>query len=473
MQGRLESDVLAERVAEYIRRYCMFEPGQRAGVAVSGGADSVCLLHVLAELAPRWALHLCVLHLNHKLRGAESDGDARFVQNLARSFGLDVHTSDACLENEGNLEQAARNARREFFLACMSEHGLDRVALGHTRSDQAETVLFRFLRGSGTAGLAGIRPVTTQGFVRPLLATERFDVEQYLRDRNIAWRNDSSNSATAFARNRIRHEVLPFLTRNWNPALTTTLAHMADWALEEEQYWSVEIERLARAHLERRGPAMYLKGGPLTGLPVATARRLLRRAVETIKGDLRGIEFEHISQIQTLASATEGHSRLQIPGVDVFRSFDWLRFAPPGLDRLENRNFRFPLSVPGAIAVPGQAAEFNLELIDTEEAINSGYNDEVSRLDWERISGPLELRNWRPGDQYKAIGHSGEEKIKLLFQEARIPLWERRHWPVITGGGSIIWARRFGPAADCAASAGCRRVLEIRVTQSRESNERS
>ncbi len=256
----------------------------------------MCLLHVLRELAPRWNLRLTVLHLDHQLRGEESRQDADFVRRLAASLGLpcELEESDVaalCHETGDNLEQAARAVRLKFFARLMQAEVIHRVATGHTRSDQAETVLFRFLRGSGTAGLAAVRPATGDGVVRPLIEIERPEIEQYLRARDIPWRTDASNSSAAFARNRIRHTLLPQLTRDWNPALPETLAHTADWAQAEEAYWEAELTRLASAHLTLEPPAMLLRTDALAGLPLAAARRLVRRAVETAKGDLRGVGF--------------------------------------------------------------------------------------------------------------------------------------------------------------------------------------
>jgi len=459
-----------QRVAEIITRYSMFQTGQRVAVAVSGGADSVCLLHVLVELRERWNLDLSVLHLDHQLRGEESQTDARFVAELARSLGvpLETHVVDIArfaTETGDNLEQAARRERRRIFGDLVRSGKLDRVALGHTRSDQAETVLFRFLRGSGTAGLAGIRPVTSDGFVRPLLAVDRGDVEQYLREREIPWREDSSNASLAFARNRIRHELLPQLQRDWNPALVETLAHTADWAFEEESWWATEIERLAALHLQIKPPAVYLRAQALEDLPPAAARRLARHAIEGVKGDLLGIDFSHVRQILALAAQHQGDGRLQVPGVDVFRSFEWLRLAPPGLDTLENRNYRYPLAVPGSVALPGAGATIEAEVVETKASTvraDSGYNEGACCLDRDRVSGPLEVRNWRPGDQYQPAGHLGDEKMKILFQRERIPLWERRSWPIITNHDQIVWARRFGPASHAAATPDSRTILRIR-----------
>jgi tRNA(Ile)-lysidine synthase len=455
-----------ERVAEFITRYSMFEPGCRVGVAVSGGADSICLLHVLLELTPRWDLQLHVLHLDHKLRGEESRQDAEFVRDLAAKFGLPAEIREADLAAApGNLEQAARQARLAFFRDAMARQGLQRVATGHTLSDQAETVMFRFLRGAGSAGLAGIRPVTSQGLVRPLLAIQRSETSQFLRDRGLSWREDSTNASSRFARNRIRHELLPQLEREWNPSIAGTLANTAEWALAEEAYWEAEIDRISAAHLTEKEGFILLQGPSLNALPVAAARRLVRRAMERVKGDLRGIDFHHICEVLAMASAPEGHGRMQAPGLDIFRSFEWLRFGRPGADSLTERNYRVPAVAPGRVRAPGFGIELCLELLELPETSKlSGYvyNNVMGCLDWDCLSGSLELRNWRPGDQYRPVGSAGEERIKTLFQQARVPLWERRHWPLLTNEAGIVWARRFGPAATCAATSSSKRILQIR-----------
>jgi tRNA(Ile)-lysidine synthase len=457
---------LLHRVAQTIARYRMFEPGQKVGVAVSGGADSVCLLHVLLELGPRWDLDLSVLHLDHGLRGEESRQDAEFVRQLAFQLGLPLwFRAAAVAASPDNLEQAARDARLAFFRETIASGAVERIALGHSRSDQAETVLFRFLRGSGTAGLAGIRPATSEGLVRPLLAVDRAEVEQFLRQRGIGWRDDSTNRSLQFARNRIRHELLPQLAREWNPAIGETLANTADWALAEEAYWEAEIDRLAAEHFTAKDGAILLGAGVLTALPLAAARRLVRRAMELAKGDLRGIDFGHIALVMDLARSTEGHGRLQAPGLDIFRSFEWLRFGQPRAGGLETRNYRLPVAVPGTVRAPGANTAISLELTDNSEFAVSPdcvYNKQVGGLDWERLSGSLELRNWRPGDQYQPVGYPSREKIKTLFQLARIPLWERRHWPVLTDGSAIVWTRQFGPAAGLVAERGVKVILKIR-----------
>ncbi len=442
----------------------MFAPGNRVGVAVSGGADSVCLLLVLRELAPEWDLKLSVLHINHGLRGAESDTDEKFVADLAAQFGLEFHCRRAdvariAADAGDNLEQAARQVRREFFRSFLESGKLHRVALGHTQSDQAETVLFRFLRGSGTAGLAGIHPVTPEGFVRPLLSVTRAEVEQYLRARNTAWREDSSNRDLTFARNRIRHELLPALTQGWNPALASVLAGTAAIAQSEEEYWRRVVDEISVGQLVLKPPAVLFRAAWLAGLPLAVARRVARRVIELAKGNLRGIDLRHVEQIVLLTSDKIPSGRVQITGLDVFRSFEWMRVMPPGLETLENRNYRMSVKAPGRFEVPGTGWMVELQMVQTGS--EAGYNGSETKLDWGRISGELELRNWRPGDQFRPVGHAHETKVKSLFQQARVPLWNRRKWPVLTAADRIVWVAQFGAAAEYAAMPRSQIVLKV------------
>jgi len=441
----------------------MFSAGQRIGVAVSGGADSVCLLYLLRELAPNWKLRLTVLHLDHQLRGEESRADAEFVNELARKLGMRLVSRCATLPG-GNLEQAARRARLEFFAEVIESRTVDRVASGHTRSDQAETVLFRLLRGAGTAGLAGIWPVTSAGIVRPLLDVTRAEVEAFLRDRGIAWREDSTNASRRFARNRLRHDLLPQLQRDWNPELPEALARTADWALAEESYWESEIDRLESQWLRFESHAVLLKASFAQELPLAAARRLVRRAIERAKGDLLGVDSGHIEEVLSLARRDLGSGRVQTPGLDICRSFEWIRFAVAA----EIGSFCIPATVPGALAIPRSSRVISLELVEKLETFGPSeyvYNGEMGCVDWGRLSGSLELRSWMPGDRYRPIGHAGIKKLKTLFQHARVPYWERSQWPVLVAGNSVVWTRRFGPAAEFAAGPECRTVLTVRETE--------
>ncbi len=371
------------------------------------------------------------LHVNHLLRGDESDADEAFVRGLAAAVGVE------CLvlrerPGEGNLEQAAREVRYRWFRELIAAETVERVALGHTLSDQAETVLFRFLRGAGTAGLAGIRPETDVAW-RPILALTREEVRESLRARGIRWREDSSNVDARFARNRIREELLPQLEREWNPGLSQSAR--ADGGLG-----AGGRKVLGRTHEEACGQVFFTGRArrlrwPRGNLPVAVERRLVRHAIETVLGHLRQIEYGHVEAVRAMRSG-----KLSLPGLTVEKSFEWLRFAATG-------------------AIERDVLDgVGLELL----AASSVYNEDKHQLDWGSLSGQLELRRWQAGDRYQRAGRSKEERLKLLFQKARIPVWERRSWPVLICGDKIVWTRGFGVAAGLERTDSTQMVLLVR-----------
>lgn len=457
--------LLFDRMVETISRYNMFSPGARVGVAVSGGADSVCLVHLLAGLAPQWNLTLEILHLNHRLRAAESDADEEFVRALALRLGFPCHIETrAVADRGGNLEQAGRLARLEFFRGFHAR--LDCIATAHTQSDQAETVLYRMLRGAYNTGLAGIRPVTPDRIVRPLLWVTRPEVEAYLRENALPWREDSSNRDFSFDRNRIRHVLLPALTADWNPRLEATLARHAELAREDDGYWEAEVEKAVPGRLILRPAEVLADVRTLPTLPPALQRRLIRRALAHVRGNLREIDFRHIDDVVNLcAPAIAGHARLQVPGVDVMRSFEWVRFAPPG--PVPRPAFSLSLGLPGSAELPG-GARISLELAATKadncwphDTLDGGMDAGLVR----DLEAGLQVRNWLPGDRFCRAGHSHPRKIKELFHDFRVPLWERRAWPVLVAGGQILWARRFGVAAEFAASPSSAAIVQVRDTE--------
>jgi len=435
-----------EKIARNISRYNMFPAGASVGVAVSGGADSVCLLHALFELAPRWNLRLKVIHVEHGIRGMASQADAGFVAQMATGLGLPFLCRAANVPAiDDNLEQAARRIRHNFYRELIDAGQIDRVATGHTRNDQAETVLYRILRGSGISGLSGIRATTSEGIVRPLLSIWRSEVEDWLRNRHTTWREDETNADPAYVRNRIRHQLLPFLREEYNPNIDETLARMATLAADDEAYWDALVPPR---------PFHMLKRTEISNVPPALARRIIRKTIENVKGDLRQIDFFHVEAVLELARSSEGSGRVQIPGVDILRSFDWIRFRPLSADPDPRPDISIPISPPCTVAwPPASTITFKIGPCDRLEA----------GLNWpeiEKLPG-LELRTWKPGDSYQPAGRSGELKIKQLFQEARVPLWERRHWPVLVAGDKILWSRQFGPAAGFAVTEDIPRRLTI------------
>lgn len=479
---------MLELVRRTIAEWQMVRSGDVLGVAVSGGADSVALLHALHELAPELGIRLHVIHLNHGLRGPESDADARFAEDCAGRLGWPVTIDRAdLLTAAGNLEQAGREARLRLFRRLREAGTVRRTATGHTRSDQAETVLYRLLRGSGTAGLSGIRPTGGDGVVRPLIGCSRAEVLRFLEERKLTWREDATNQSSDFTRNWLRHQVLPVLCERLGPAVPDILAATAALAADEESWWAAEIRDLARTCLKKNRDAVLLRADELRRMHPAVARRFLRHAIAEAKGDMRSIDLLHVERVRELAGQADGHGRIQIPGLDVFRSFEYLRLAAPRTQTRSARNYSMALLPRKGEEIhrplPEAGCSIFLEISDLSPGEPSGaYNKDVDELDWERLPGALVIRNWYPGDELDPPGRS-RQKIKLFFQEQRIPIWDRQTWPVLESGNEVVWSRQFGPSGRYLPDERTRYVLRVHAVadspaeagmsplESRESNE--
>lgn len=457
------NDVLAlrERVAASLTRYSMLSPGDRVGVAVSGGADSVTLLHVLHDLG---IYQIVVLHVNHRLRGAESEGDEAFVRQLAARLGLAIEVVAAPV-GQGNLEQSARNARRGFFAGCRERLELRRVALGHNQSDQAETVLYRFLRGSGLAGLAGMSPVTADGLIRPMLGSTREEIRKFAAEQGIAWREDSSNQNTDLIRNRLRFEV-------FNPQLVRVLSANAAVAQDEEEWWAERISSLYVSLINQNALGVELQVSALRALHPAEQRRLVRHAIRRVKGDLRSIDMLHVDAILSLLVSEAGHDRILIPGVDALRSFGTLLIAKPGKVGNAPRHYRIDVKIGEELALPHNGGRLYINWVKPHDQFCANFGVEAKSiheivdldgdvLNYSGTPNSLQIRNWEPGDEYRRAGHEKSEKIKSLFQEFRILLWDRRRWPILEMDDEIVWSRRFGAAAKFQATDDSRSIVRL------------
>jgi tRNA(Ile)-lysidine synthase len=430
-----------EKVLRYIREQDLMRAGDRVAAAVSGGADSVALLRVLLELRSELGIVLAVAHFNHGLRGGQSDADEAFVAELARKHGLDFFAGhgnvlDHAFTSKLSIEAAGRELRYRWFAQLAGQQRLDSIATAHTLDDQAETVLLKFLRGAGTRGLAGIYPVTVVGgdkearIVRPLLGVSREDVENYLESLAQSWREDESNLDHHFLRNRLRHELLPLLERDYNPKIRRLLNDVANTSRAEEDYWQELAEREAAA---RTDPDRFSLEG-FAQLPVALQRRVLKRFAESEGVTL---DFAHVEKLRRCALGER--TRAELPGGRVVvrraESLQWRAAAQEAASA-----YRYTLPVPGEI----QIAELRLTLraeIVPEEFARELPQEEL--LNPGLVGAELVVRNWRPGDRFWPAHSRSEEKLKRLFGEKRIAAEQRPQWPVAVHEDEIVWVRGF------------------------------
>ena len=429
---------LLDQVRHCLVAHAGVQPGERLVVAVSGGADSVALLHLLAALADL-SLQLVLVHLNHCLRGAESDGDERFVRELAAMLDLPlvvrrVDVQELSSSQRLSLEEAGREARYGFFREVAQSHGARLVALAHHLDDQAETVLLRLLRGAGGEGLGAMRPLSADGtLVRPLLGASRREIEAYLRHQALAWRNDSSNADQSFLRNRLRHELLPLL-KGYNPAIVERLSVTAETLAADETV----LERVTDAAFGCWGRVeqgrVVLDRSGVSREEAGIRLRLYRRAIRLLQGDLRRIGYRHLQAIDHLVLGERANARLQLPaGVQVTGSYRTLRFSMvTAVD--EWQDYDLLIDGLGSYPLPGSGL---LTIVPaTPDAAGAGAGVLLDGRAW---PFPWQVRPYRPGDRFIPSGMTGRKKVKDFFIDRKIPLDERRRVPLLCCGHTILW----------------------------------
>ena len=447
----------------------LLRPGMRLAVALSGGADSVALLRILAARSAELGLVLHAAHLHHGLRGAEADGDLEFCRELAAKLGLPFHEArvDAAREAAADpksgkaaetLEEVARRLRYAWFWQLMASENIDAIATAHTLDDQAETVLAKFLRGAWTEGLAGIAPrLQTAGggpgaIVRPLLAATRSEIEAYLREIGQDWREDTSNRNLTFTRNRIRHELLPLL-EGWNPRLREHMAQMAALGLRRRSLvaggagahrsavalaGTTSARRRPRSWHRSRLRAWLIEVGRLAALAPALQRRLIRYAAEQFGAALN---FSATEAVRSLALEGRAGRKLALPhGLCAERTARELRlsFEPrpsPKGKRTGEPRAPYEVAIPGEIDAPTFGLRLRID-VAASEASSGPRNGPGGSPAKTAI-----LRNWKPGDRVRLRYSGGLRKVKEVLERMRVTGTDRALWPVLEIDGTIVWMR--------------------------------
>ncbi len=471
---------LAEQLLKAIRKQESIHAGDRVATAVSGGADSVALLRLLLELRAELGIVLSVAHVNHKLRGAESDEDERLVAQLARQHGLDLHVCEGPVdrslrsESGSGIEAAARELRYGFFRQLARAGRVAKIATAHTLDDQAETVLLRIFRGTGIRGLSGIHPrivfeergQTFGEVVRPLLGFRRSALTEFLRECGQAWREDASNRDVAFLRNRVRHRLLPLIAEEFGEAAIEHMGELAEIARAEEEVLSTQypVPGTQQAEGGKTRQAASLPVGPLLALPLAAQRRLLRGWLQAKARDL-SISFRLIEEALELAHGPAG-KKMELPeGILRRGRLDLLLESKPFGGRRETGHrqapdYEYALAVPGAVKIPELGASIEAHVVD---AAGVAEDERGQLLDLQRMPKEVLIRNWRAGDRYWPAHTAAAKKVKELLTELHATGAEKKLWPVaVAAGCGLVWMRGFAVPAAFRTPAGAAKAIWIR-----------
>lgn len=445
----------------------MLERGDRVLVAVSGGPDSVALLHVLWTLRDDLDISLHVGHLNHSMRGRESDLDASYVREFATNLGLPctVEKVDVPRIRESlrlSPEEAARMVRYDFLNRLTDDVGATRIALGHTADDQVETVLMNILRGAGVDGLSGM-PAVRDRFIRPLIETRRSEIEAYLAEHRLCPRLDETNLFPTYTRNRIRLHLLPLLRLEYNPDIDHGILRLAELARADGAYLNMEAEEALQRLTTLSAPGeVSLDPAGLAALPVSIRRRVIRVAVKALRGEHTDIGFQHVEELLRLLD-TGRDFEYELPGGT------FVRRTRRGVAFLSGRPAEVPITycheivVPGRTVVPEIQAAIEAEVGHTPVDYMRPPGSLDVLLDRAKISGRLMVRNWQPGDRISPLGLRGSKKVQDLFVDAKIPREARHRVPIVVDNEKVVWVAGLALSEDVKITQTTTEFVRLRV----------
>ncbi|MBN2463404.1 MAG: tRNA lysidine(34) synthetase TilS [Dehalococcoidia bacterium] len=440
---------LEQRVINFIQHHNLFSTGDKLVVAVSGGADSVCLFHILAQQQEELGIELHVAHLNHQLRGAEADSDARYVSDLSHKLGVPIKiecrdVAEYHAKKGGSLEEASREVRYCFLAEIAERTGTSKVAVGHTRDDHIETIMLHLLRGAGTAGLRGLQSrsalpysesVAQLEVVRPLLEITRQETLDYCQRYSLAPRSDSSNESLSHLRNRVRLELLPVL-KSYNAGIDEALIRLADIAGDDISFIEEQASLLWKELVREEDEAIYLDINKTIALPHAIQRQVFRRAVKQLRGNLKDVEANHIEAMMDLLSKPAGKKLCLPDGLVLSTEYGRLILASPKASTCPLPPIKgiSHINIPGKTDLPGWQIR-----ADIAQEVVGDDNGLAASFDLAKIGKELMVRRRRPGDRFQPLGMSQTKKLQDFMVDSRIPSSWRDRVPLICSPEQILW----------------------------------
>lgn len=461
-----------EKVKKSLKRYKMLELNDRVFVGVSGGPDSVALVHALYRLRKELGIEIYIGHLSHMLQPEFSRKSEAFVKDIARELGLpfiskEINVPEYMERRKLSPEEAAREVRYQFFTEEAGKCNANKIATGHTKDDQAETILLRIIKGSGSRGMRGILPVRDNKFIRPLIDLRREEIEDFLKKESIGYLHDPSNTEPIYLRNKIRLELIPKLKKEYNPNIVEALTHLSHVIGEEESF----LEEMARDAFEKilfkkEENRLEIDLSSFQTLALSLQRRIIREGTEVF--NIRGISFKHISDILELINKKVSGKSLNLPeGLIIYKEYNRLIFTKnrESHSSLFNYHIRVPTNITIDTGVSSYSIDCRVKSIKESVIDFHDKDDYTAFLDFDKAGEDLVIRNRRPGDRFHPLGLNGTKKLKKYFIDEKIPRSDRNIIPLIAKDHEILWVVGKGISEDVKLSNESKRVLIIEVSK--------
>lgn len=435
---------MVDKVMNTIKDNNMFQPGDKVIVAVSGGPDSICLLHILNRIKEFLEITLVAAHVNHCLRGQEADEDESYVVEFCRKIGIECfvlreNVHEVSKEKGISCEMAGREVRYKFFLQLFKQIKAQKIAIAHNSNDQGETVLMRIIRGTGLDGLEGIKAVRDNIYVRPILNVTRKEIEEYCEGNNLNPRIDKTNLESIYARNKIRLELIPYIQNNFNPDIIDSLNRLASIVKIDNEYINkVSSEAYKKYCNKNKDKVIIIKDA--FNEHEAVLVRLLRMALRELKGNLYNFDKNHIQDIINLQKGETGKSIALPQKVRVINDYGNIEVTSVTEKKaIVFEKDQYILKVNEKTLIKDYNLIVDLKIIENDKKHNLKDKTLVKYFDYDKINGAIKLRSRKNGDRFTPIGMKGSKKLKDLFIDLKISKDEREKVPLITFNDEIAW----------------------------------
>ena len=455
----MQDNALLQQVKKDIRDHGLIRPGSHVVAGLSGGADSVCLLYVLWQLSREYALSITAVHVNHMLRGTESDADEAFAVDLCRRWDIPIRVFRADIAEISRTsglseEEAGREVRYGYLSQVLREASADVIAVGHHYEDNAETVMLNILRGCGLEGLAGM-DYKSGSIIRPLLGIRRSQIEAYLNQEGIPWRTDSSNASCKYVRNRVRNLLFPAIKEQFGCDPVPVLNRLSVLARRDEAYLAAQARRIFDEISREEGVEVSLDAGVLCRLNKAISSRIVRLAWEKATGSLKGIESVHVDDVLRLCRESGTGKRLSLPkGWTASLSYGRLILRPER--DVRKTEWSYPVPVPGTVCVREANGLLEAKILTRDQFVESFGNwltiketSNIQVFDYLKFNCGINIRNRRDGDRIRPFKSPGEKKLKKFFIDHKIPAEKRDSIPLVAAGPRILWVIGMRTSDEC------------------------